>query len=128
MSGLILVKPFKILSVSIRSPRKWWAYNEGSCSICNLSSYDNLDMTPVSFVVLCCTFSNSSTYVPHQVRWPDWNTVFKVRTNISFIQKRQWLLIYIFESSFNKAQGSHCFRSSLVALQWWAKSVGTPYA
>ena len=58
MSGLILVKPFKILNVSIRSLCKWQAYNEGSYSICNLSSYGNLNISPISFVSLCCTHSS----------------------------------------------------------------------
>ena len=51
MSGLILVKPFKILNVSSRSLHKPRAYNEGSCSSCNLSSYGNLDISPISFVL-----------------------------------------------------------------------------
>ena len=43
ISGLVSVKPFKILKVSIKSPRNLRAHNEGRCNIFNLSSYGKHD-------------------------------------------------------------------------------------
>ena len=60
MSTLMLEKPFKILNVSIRSPCKRRTYSKGRCRVFNLSLYDNLDISLISLVDLCCTFSSSS--------------------------------------------------------------------
>ena len=58
--GLVPVKPFRIVKVSIKSPRNLRAYNEGRYNIFNLSSYGKHDISLTGFVDLCCTFSSSS--------------------------------------------------------------------
>ena len=61
ISGLVSVKLFKILKVSVKLPHNLQAHNEGRCNIFNLSSYGKQDISLTSgFVDLCCTFSISS--------------------------------------------------------------------